>query len=100
MPQEQFSVKERNSVRTCEPRKYKVMFHNDDFTTMEFVMQVLKEIFYKSDVEAYNITMDVHKRGKGIAGIYVYDLAVTKRDRAVEMAREEGFPLKITVEPV
>ncbi|MDE5791209.1 MAG: ATP-dependent Clp protease adaptor ClpS [Muribaculaceae bacterium] len=100
MPQEQFNVKEKSSVRTREPRKYKVIFHNDDFTTMEFVVQVLKEVFYKSELESYSIMMDVHKRGKGVAGVYTYDLAVSKSDRAIEMAREEGFPLKITVEPV
>lgn len=99
MSQEQFKVKERDSVRTREPGKYNVIFHNDDFTTMEFVVLVLKEVFYKSEQESYSIMMDVDKRGKGLAGIYTYDLAVTKCDRATEMAREEGFPLKITVEP-
>lgn len=100
MPREQYSVKEKGEVRTREPRRYRVVFHNDDFTTMDFVIMVLKEVFYKSDSDAYSIMMDVHKRGRGIVGIYPYDLAATKRERAVEMAREDGFPLKITIEPV
>ncbi|MDE5806606.1 MAG: ATP-dependent Clp protease adaptor ClpS [Muribaculaceae bacterium] len=98
MSQEQYAVKERSRTRTQEPRKYKVIFHNDDFTTMEFVIEVLRTVFYKDAVSAHAIMMDVHKKGKGIVGIYSFDLAVTKRNRAVEMAREEGFPLKITVE--
>ena len=98
MSQEQYSVKERSRTRTQEPRKYKVIFHNDDFTTMEFVIEVLRTVFYKDAISAHSIMMDVHKKGKGIVGIYSFDLAVTKRNRAVEMAREEGFPLKITVE--
>lgn len=100
MPREQYSVKEKGEVRTREPRRYRVVFHNDDFTSMDFVIMVLKEVFYKSDSDAYSIMMDVHKRGRGIVGIYPYDLAATKRERAVEMAREDGFPLKITIEPV
>ncbi|MDE6027311.1 MAG: ATP-dependent Clp protease adaptor ClpS [Muribaculaceae bacterium] len=100
MSQEQYAVKERSRTRTQEPRKYKVIFHNDDFTTMEFVIEVLRTVFYKDAVSAHSIMMDVHKKGKGIVGIYSFDLAVTKRNRAVEMAREEGFPLKITVEEV
>lgn len=99
MSQQQFSIQERNSVRLHKPRKYKVIFHNDDFTTMEFVIKVLKEVFYKSEMEAFSIMMDVHKKEKGIVGVYSYDMALSKRDRAIEMAREEGFPLKITVEP-
>lgn len=98
MGQEQFSVKERTGVRINEPKQYKVVFHNDDFTTMEFVVDVLRSVFYKDETAAYIIMMDVHKKGRGVVGTYTYDMAVTKRDRAVELAREEGFPLMITVE--
>ena len=99
MAQEKFSIRQRESVNIGRPRKYSVIFHNDDFTTMDFVVAVLKEVFYKSDIEAVSIMMDVHKKGKGIVGSYSYDLALTKRDKATAMAREEGFPLKITVQP-
>lgn len=98
MSQEQYSVKERQSTRIAEPRKYKVVFHNDDFTTVEFVIDVLKSVFHKNTVDATAIMLSVHKKGSGVAGIYSYDIAVSKRDRAIEMARAEGFPLKITVE--
>ena len=99
MAQEKISIRQRESVNIGRPRKYSVIFHNDDFTTMDFVVAVLKEVFYKSDIEAVSIMMDVHKKGKGIVGSYSYDLALTKRDKATAMAREEGFPLKITVQP-
>lgn len=99
MAQEQFSVRERESVRTGQPKKYRVILHNDDFTTMDFVIEVLMTVFHKSEAEAYAIMMEVHTKDKGTAGIYSYDIAMTKRERAVEMAREERFPLQITVEP-
>lgn len=98
MGQEQFSVRERTGIRTDEPKEYKVIFHNDDFTTMEFVIEVLRTVFYKDYAAAYIIMMDVHKKGRGVVGTYSYDIATTKRDRALELAREEGFPLNITVE--
>lgn len=98
MAQEQYSIKERESINVGKPRKYTVVFHNDDFTTMDFVVMVLKEVFYKSEMEAITIMMDVHKKGEGHVGTYPYDLAVSKRNKATSMARDEGFPLKITVQ--
>ena len=98
MAQEDFQVRERTGVRTRVPHKDCVVFHNDEFTTMDFVIEVLRSVFNKTELEAFNIMMDVHKKGKGIVGTYSYDIAVSKRDRAVGMAREEGFPLRITVE--
>ena len=98
MAQEQISIRQHESVNIGRPRKYTVIFHNDDFTTMDFVVKVLKEVFYKSEVEAISIMMDVHKKGTGEVGSYTYDLAITKKDRAISMAREEGFPLRITVQ--
>ncbi|MDE6481125.1 MAG: ATP-dependent Clp protease adaptor ClpS [Muribaculaceae bacterium] len=100
MAQEQISIRQQGSVNIGRPRKYSVIFHNDDFTTMDFVVKVLKDVFYKSEVEAVSIMMDVHKKGVGVVGSYPYDLALTKKDRAIEMAREEGFPLRITVQPI
>ena len=68
-------VIERTHIKTKEPKKYKVIMYNDDFTTMEFVVAILNIIFNKSFEEANKIMMEVHKRGKGIAGVYTYDIA-------------------------
>ncbi len=100
MAKEQSNIRERNRIDIGRPRKYTVVLHNDDFTTMDFVVNLLKEVFYKSPTEAVSIMLDVHKNGKREVGEYSYDMAITKRDRAVEMARNEGFPLKITVQPI
>ncbi|MGN0026331.1 MAG: ATP-dependent Clp protease adaptor ClpS [Clostridium sp.] len=91
-------VIEKTNIKTKEPKKYKVIMYNDDFTTMEFVVAILNIIFNKSFEEANKIMMEVHKKGKGIAGVYTYDIAVTKTNKAISMAREEGFPFKLTVE--
>ncbi len=99
MAQEQFNIKQHDSVNIGKPRRYFVVLHNDDFTTMDFVVKVLKEVFFKSEIDAISIMMDVHNKGKGEIGTYSYDLAVTKKDKATAMAREEGFTLRITVEP-
>ena len=90
-------VKSRERVLIEEPRQYKVIFHNDDFTTMEFVTDVLRRVFNKPADEAVTLMMRVHREGQAIVGIYSYD--VTKASQATAMARNEGFPLKITCEP-
>jgi ATP-dependent Clp protease adaptor protein ClpS len=82
------------------PTEYKVVFHNDDHTTMEFVVMVLMKIFRKSESEATRIMFQVHNDGKGIAGIYSYDIAQTKADQTIQLARANGYPLQLTVEPV
>ena len=81
-----------------EPRKYNVIFHNDDFTTMDFVVSVLIEIFRKTPAEAERIMMAVHEKGRAAAGCYPLDIANTKTDITVSRARREGFPLRLTVE--
>ena len=92
-------VKSRERVLTEEPRQYKVIFHNDDFTTMEFVTDVLRRVFNKPADEAVTLMMRVHQEGQAVVGIYSYDVAMTKASQATAMARNEGFPLKITCEP-
>ena len=72
--------------------------HNDDFTTMEFVVEVLKTVFNKDINTSNKIMMDVHKIGRGIVGVYPYDIAATKVAIALGMAKEEGFPFNITIE--
>ena len=92
-------VKSRERVLIEEPRQYKVIFHNDDFTTMEFVTDVLRRVFNKPADEAVTLLMRVHREGQAVVGIYSYDVAMTKASQATAMARNEGFPLKITCEP-
>ena len=92
-------VKSRERVLIEEPRQYKVIFHNDDFTTMEFVTDVLRRVFNKPADEAVTLMMRVHREGQAVVGIYSYDMAMTKASMATTMARNEGFPLNITCEP-
>lgn len=99
MPKEQSSIKERQRTDLREPRRYKVTIYNDDFTTMEFVVQILTQVFLKSQSEAETLMLQVHHSDKAVVGIYSYDIAVSKVQKATRMAREEGFPLRLTYEP-
>lgn len=89
---------EKIDIKIKIPKKFIVFMHNDDFTTMEFVVAILIDIFNKNIEEANKIMMEVHKIGKGIAGIYTYDIAISKASKAIELAKGEGFPFKLTVE--
>jgi ATP-dependent Clp protease adaptor protein ClpS len=91
---------EKNTVNTKKPKHFKVVMHNDDYTTMEFVVDTLVTIFNKNTQEANRIMIDVHKKGIGVAGIYPYDIAVTKVSTAMSRAKAEGFPFKLTIEEV
>ena len=99
MAKQQGSVKERDRVFTNFPKHYKVIIYNDDFTTMDFVVKVLVEVFYKPKSEATTIMLAVHQQGKGLVGLYSYDMAVSMTKKATAMARNAGFPLLITYEP-
>jgi len=81
-----------------EPPLYKVMLLNDDYTTMEFVVEVLVYVFQKSSDEAFQIMLNVHRSGVGICGIYPYEIAETKVDTVETLARENGHPLKCIME--
>ncbi|MBN1969961.1 MAG: ATP-dependent Clp protease adaptor ClpS [Candidatus Delongbacteria bacterium] len=83
-----------------EPEEYKVLLLNDDYTTMEFVIQILMELFHKSIEEANAIMMSVHKNGSGICGIYVKEIAETKVMQVKSLAKTNGFPLRATMERV
>lgn len=83
-----------------EPGMYKVILHNDDYTTMEFVVFILTEIFNKKEEDAQGIMLDVHKKGFGVAGIYVYDIARTKVEQVHLLAKKNNFPLLCTIEEV
>jgi ATP-dependent Clp protease adaptor protein ClpS len=91
-------TKPKSKVNVKKPKHYKVVMYNDDYTTMEFVINVLVTVFNKKLLEAEKIMLDVHERGKGVAGIYSYDIAITKVSTAMSMAKEQGFPFKLTVE--
>jgi ATP-dependent Clp protease adaptor protein ClpS len=92
------AVKERVETRKQDPTLFKVVLLNDDYTTMEFVIHVLEAIFQKSPVEAYQIMMHVHRNGRGIAGVYPWEVAETKADTVRSLAVEAGYPLRATIE--
>ena len=81
MAKEQTFLRERQRTNLKEPRRYKVTIYNDDFTTMEFVVRVLTEVFFKSRTDAETLMMTVHKSDKAVVGIYTYDIAVSKVQR-------------------
>lgn len=81
------------------PRRYKVLFHNDDYTTQEFVIFVLERFFHKSETEARHIMLTVHHKGAAVAGVYTKDVAETKAQQVMDAARENGMPLLLTTEP-
>jgi ATP-dependent Clp protease adaptor protein ClpS len=92
------AVKERSKPKTQEPTLFKVILLNDDYTTMEFVIQILEAVFQKSSAEAYRIMMQVHVNGSGIAGVYPWEIAETKVDTVTATARDAGFPLRAALE--
>jgi len=81
-----------------KPKLFKVILHNDDFTTMEFVVFVLLYVFNRSDAEAFTIMLKVHNEGIGIAGVYPYEIANMKSEKAMNLARSREYPLLCTVE--
>lgn len=86
-------------VKPVVPRRYKVVFHNDDYTTMQFVVDTLTTFFHKSQAEATHIMLTIHKTGKGIAGIYTREIAETKVSQVMDHAKQSGMPLMLTAEP-
>jgi ATP-dependent Clp protease adaptor protein ClpS len=91
-------LQERVKTEKKEPALYNVVLLNDDYTTMEFVLQVLESIFDKSPAEAFQIMMHVHTNGRGVAGTYLWEVAETKAEAAVSMARGAGYPLQAVTE--
>ena len=92
-------ILERTQHETKKPELYKVVLLNDDYTTMDFVVEVLEMIFHKQPAEAHRIMMMVHTQGKGLCGVYPFEVAETKVEAVVESARHHGFPLRAAMEP-
>lgn len=81
-----------------EPDMFRVLLHNDHYTTMEFVVEVLRVVFHKSLLEATKIMFDVHRKGLGVVGTYTLDIAQTKTEQVLKMAKKREFPLRCTFE--
>ncbi len=84
--------------KTKKPRRFKVLLHNDDYTTTEFVVEILIRFFHKSQAEATHVMLQVHHRGLGVAGVYSKEVAETKIAEVTEEARAQGMPLLLTAE--
>jgi ATP-dependent Clp protease adaptor protein ClpS len=92
-------TKTRTHLRLSPPVQWKVILHNDDFTTQDFVVWILQSVFRKPEPEAVRIMLEVHRKGKGLAGIYPFDIADTKASQVKAMAEAKEFPLLCTLEP-
>ena len=99
IPDSQEEITTENDEETTEPPDYKVLLHNDDFTTKAFVVEILVEVFNRSVENATRLMWYVHKNGVGVCGIYPLEVAETKIMQGAALAREHGFPLKLTLEP-
>ena len=97
-PHNQEDILEEIEEKITEPPMYKVLLHNDDYTTKAFVVEILTAVFNKSIEEATRLMWQVHRNGVGVCGIYPYELAETKINIVTKIARENGFPLKATME--
>ena len=89
----------RSEQRVSRPRMYRVLMHNDDYTTREFVVDVLRTVFHHSEPEAVRIMMHVHYNGLGVAGVFTREVAETKIQTVEQLAREREYPLRLSMEP-
>ena len=99
LPQELTVTKPRVEPQLQRPRMWRVLLHNDDYTTQDFVVWVLESIFHKSHAEAFAVMLSVHKSGLGVAGVFTHDVAETKVKATERLAEEHEFPLLVTMEP-
>ncbi len=88
----------QSDIALDEPPMYRVVLHNDDYTTMEFVVHILKTIFHKNETESERIMLAVHKQGRGVCGIYTREIAQTKVEQVTTLAKQNQFPLLATYE--
>lgn len=94
----QGETREKTRINLREPKHYRVIMHNDDFTSMEFVVEILVDIFHKEEAEAERLMLMVHESGRAAVGTYPYDIAVTKVQAALSRAEKKGYPFRMTVE--
>ena len=99
IPDSQEEITTEIDEETTEPPDYRVLLHNDDFTTKAFVVEILVEVFNRSVEDATRLMWYVHKNGVGVCGIYPFEVAETKIMQGTALARENGYPLKLTMEP-
>lgn len=92
-------VEKKSKTSRKKPRLWKVVLHNDDYTTMEFVVAVLTHVFHHSEASATAIMLNIHRTGIGVAGIYTFEVAETKMAETMDLAREAEHPLQVTLEP-
>jgi ATP-dependent Clp protease adaptor protein ClpS len=92
------AVEERAEIKNQEPKLFNVILLNDDYTTMDFVLEILETLFQKSPAEAFRIMMQVHRNGRGLAGVYTWEVAETKAEQVATVAAQAGFPLRATIE--
>ena len=92
------AVLTESETKIEKPPLFKVLLHNDDFTTMEFVIYVLRTVFRKNESDAFSIMMNVHRAGVGVAGVYTYEIAQTKAEKTINLARSHEYPLLCTIE--
>ena len=100
MASEQTKTGTRSQTRILYPSKYNVVFHNDDFTPMEFVIQILVEVFDRTLEQAKHITIQIHEAGQGVAGTFFHEVAEQKQQETVVLSRHNGHPLKVTLQEV
>lgn len=93
------AIQPKADRKLATPRMWKVLLHNDDYTTRDFVVEILQHVFRKSEAEAVTIMLNVHRKGVGVAGVYPYDVAETKVEAVRTLARQREFPLLCTMEP-
>ena len=98
-PRESILTESRNEEKLERPRMWRVLLHNDDYTTQEFVVWVLETVFRKPRAEAFTIMMSVHRSGLGVAGVYTHDVAETKLKATQQMAEEQELRLLVTMQP-
>lgn len=99
MAQEKTAVKERQNARVKEPRRYKVLVLNDPMTSADFVVQILQIVFFKSLEDAKEIMLKAHHEGSAVVGVYSYDIAKSKVEKAMERSHSASYPLKFTYMP-
>ncbi|BAF73007.1 ATP-dependent Clp protease adapter ClpS [Sulfurovum sp. NBC37-1] len=93
-----FEVESDVELELWEPQMYKVLLHNDDYTSMDFVVEVLTSIFHKTQEQAVQIMLQIHEKGKAICGVYSFEIAQTKAEQVKQLAKKNEFPLLATIE--